>query len=487
MNRQIRSLSIIVVIMFLSLMGAATYIQVVAEPSLTADTRNVRSIYNSFNSQRGPILVDGTEIAVSTPAKDAFKWQRQYSDSNLYSSLTGYLSVVSDASTGLEQAYNEVLNGRSHSQTLAQINSIITGEKPKGGAIELTINPAMQRAAADGLGKIRGSVVALNPKTGAVLTMYSTPSFDANPIASHDRKTSLGAFDALNKDKYQPLVPKATADNFPPGSTFKIVTAAAMLSNGISPETILDAPQFLSLPDSDKKLPNYGNRVCGNGRVPLKYAFAMSCNTPFAKSAMELGADQVRKMASDFGFNETTDLSRLRVAKSNFPQKLYLPQLAYSAIGQFEVRATPLQMAVVAATIANDGVRMKPYVVGAELDSNLKPVSQTTPQIAANVLSPEVNKDLKSMMEYVVTSRFTTNVHLKDVKIAAKTGTAQTGVDGQDPHVWLVGYAPADNPQIAFAVLIEGVNQGGHDQNANRAARIAESLLSVGLSSRKAG
>ncbi|QPK94176.1 penicillin-binding protein 2 [Actinomyces sp. zg-332] len=487
MNRQIRRLSIIVVLMFIALMVSATYIQVIAEPSLSADSRNVRSIYNSFNKQRGPIIVDGAEIAASDPADDTFKWQRKYNDSNLYSHITGYLSVVSDASTGLEKAYNEVLNGRSHSQTLAQINSIITGEKPKGGAIELTLNPAMQRAAADGLGKLRGSVVALDPKTGAVLAMYSTPNYDANSIASHDRKTSLSAFDTLNKDKHQPLVPKATADNFPPGSTFKIITAAAMLSNGITPETILDAPQFLALPDSDKKLPNYANRPCGSGRVPLRYAFGMSCNTPFAKSAMELGADQIRKFAKDFGFNETTDLSRLNVAKSNFPNKLYLPQLAYSAIGQYEVRATPLQMAVVAATIANDGVRMKPYVVGAELDSNLKPVSQTTPEIAANVLTPQVAKDLKGMMEYVVTSRFTTNVHLKDVKIAAKTGTAQTGIDGQDPHAWLVGYAPADNPQIAFAVLIEGVDQGHHDENANRAARIAESLITAGLSSRKAG
>lgn len=486
MNRQIKRLTIIVIAMFVSLMVAATYVQVVAEPTLTADGRNVRTIYNSFNTQRGPIIVDGSEIVSSVPSDDNFKWQRNYADSNLYSHLTGYLSVASDASTGLEHAYTDVLNGRAKSQTLAQISTILTGEKPKGGAIELTINAQMQKAAADALGDKRGSVVALDPKTGAVLAMYSNPSYDANTIATHDRNASISAFEALNTDKNQPLVPKATNMNFPPGSTFKIITAAAMLSNGIGPDTILDAPQFLDLPQSDKELPNFNNRTCGNGRVPLKYAFAMSCNTPFAKSAMELGADEITKFATAFGFNETNDLSRLQLAKSNFPSGLYLPQLAYSSIGQFEVRATPLQMAVVAATVANDGVRMKPYLVAAELDSNLKPVSQTNPEVVANVLSPEVAKDLKGLMEYVVDSRFTTNVSVPGVKIAAKTGTAQTGIDGQDPHSWLVGFAPAENPQIAFAVIVEGVNQGGYRVTSAKVSEVVQAILNAGLS-RKAG
>ena len=482
MNRQIKHLSIIAIFMFIALMLAGTYLQVVAQPKLTADSRNVRTIYNTFNTQRGPIIVQGQEIASSTPANDTFKWQRTYADSNLYSHLTGYLSTVSDASTGLEYAYSDVLNGQSNSQTLAQIKSMITGEKPKGGAIELTLNAQMQKVAAQSLGNKRGSVVALNPKTGAILAMYSNPTYDANPIASHDKNTSLNAFNALNGDKTHPLVNKAmNGTTFPPGSTFKIITAAAMLSNGVGVETIVDAPQFLDLPDSNLVLPNYANRRCGSGKVSLKYAFGLSCNTAFGKAAMELGADQVRKYAQAFGFNQNIEVSRLKAVKSNFPSKLYLPQLAYSSIGQYEVSASPLQMALVAATVANDGVRMQPYIVASELDANLKPISVTEPKVAENVISPDVVKGLKTMMEYVVSSRLTTNVSLKDVKIAAKTGTAQTGVDGQEPHSWLVGFAPADNPQIAFAVLVEGIDQGAHDVTSNIAARTVENILRAGL------
>lgn len=482
MNRQIKRLSILVTFMLVALMVAATYIQVVKQPQLTADTRNVRTIYNSFNTQRGPIIVDGKQVASSVPADDNYKWQRVYEQSNLYSSITGYLSVVSDASTGIENYYSNVLNGNSHSQALMQIKNIITGEKPKGGAIELTINSKMQEIAAKSLKGKKGSVVALNPKTGAILAMYSNPNYDANSIATHNRANSLQAFNQLNGDNNQPLINKAISSSYPPGSSFKIITAAAMLSNGVTPDTIVDAPRFLSLPESNLTLPNYNNNFCGSGKVPLKFAFGLSCNTPFAKSAMNLGPKKVRSFAKAFGFDTAEKVSKMPVAKSNFPSKLFLPQLAYSAIGQYEVRATPLQMAMVAATVANNGVRMKPYVVNAELGSDLKPIAMTRPQIAQNnVISPKVAEDLKNMMKYVISSHMTTNFNLPGISVAAKTGTAETGVKGQDPHSWLVGFAPADDPQIAFAVLVEGISQGSHNITSDLAARTAESILRAGL------
>lgn len=481
MNNQIKRMSVICIVMFLALMVSATYIQVIDEPNLTSDGRNVRTIYNSFQNQRGAIIVAGQEIASSTPANDNFKWQRSYADSNLYSHLTGYLSVATDSATGLESAYSQVLNGQEHSQTLSQIRQILTGSKPKGGAIELTINPQMQRAAAESLGNFRGAVVALDPSTGAVLAMYSNPTYDANAIANHNRQEALAAYDQLNSDKFQPLVNKSMNSSFPPGSTFKILTTATMLENGITPETILDAPQFLDLPDSDKKLPNFANLPCGNGKVSLKYAFGKSCNTAFAKSAMELGPDKLREKATAFGFNEDVTVSKLKGAKSVFPQKLYQAQLAYSSIGQYDVRATPLQMAVVGATIANKGARMKPYLVSAELDSNLQPVNTTVPEVATQAISAEVANDLKSLMEYVVTSKMTTNVHLDGVSIAAKTGTAQTGNDNEEPHSWLVGFAPAEQPQIAFAVIIEGGDQGAHNVTAAQASKVVQAVLSAGL------
>ncbi|GAA4429586.1 penicillin-binding transpeptidase domain-containing protein [Georgenia halophila] len=467
MNPPIRRLAVVVVAMFLALMIAATSVQFFQADTLNAHPRNVRTIYREYGRDRGPIIVAGEAVASSVPVDDNYGYQRVYPEGELYAHVTGYFSTAHNRLTGLERAKNDVLNGTSSSLLLERIQTLVTGRQPQGGAVQLTIDPAAQQAAAEGLGDRSGAVVALDPSTGAILGMVSSPSFDPNALASHSREEADEAWEAYTgPDSGEPLVNRAIAgDQYAPGSTFKVITAAAALENGdYSPDTMVPGPTELDLPQTDHIIQNPGQLPCGDGsgEVTLLQAFRQSCNTTFGQLSMDLGDDALRAQAQAFGFGEELEIP-MEVTPSRFPEEPTPPELAMSGIGQASVRVTPLQMAMVAAAVANDGVQMHPHLVARELTADLEEVSVTQPRALRQSVSSETADALTGMMREVVANGTGTEAQIPGVEVAGKTGTAEISAE-VEPHSWFLGFADAaegSTPEVAVAVLVENGGDGG--------------------------
>lgn len=482
MNRQIKQISLLVGVLFMVLLLNLTNMQVVKAPALNADSRNARMVYAAYGRDRGPVVVGGKPIAKSEPIDDAFKYLRVYDQGVLYAHITGYFSTAFTSMTGLERAADDVLSGNSSSMFMQRVQDLITGAQPQGGGVELTIDPVAQQAAWDALGGRRGAAVALDPKTGAVLAQVSSPSFDPNTLASHDNATALASLQALEKDPNKPLYDRALAgDLYPPGSVFKIITASAMLRSGkYTPDTELDAPVTLTLPNTTSTLSNYGGQSCNGGRATLAKAFDLSCNTPFAKAAMDLGSKALEDEAAAYGFGTSIN-TPLPVTASVFGKDLDMPALAHSSIGQRDVRVTPMQMALVAATVANDGKQMKPYLVAREMNADLETLATTAPQLGLTPIDSSVAAQLKQMMVSEVSAGTGYQAAIPGISVAGKTGTAETGQAGA-PHTWFVGFAPADNPKVAVAVVVEGGDQGtSANTGGTVAAPIAKRIMQAVL------
>jgi peptidoglycan glycosyltransferase len=479
-NRPIRRLSIACLLLMMSLLIADNLIQLVQAGSLRDRPQNSRQREMDLARQRGPIVVDGKSVAESVPVDDVYKYQRRYPGGSLYAPVTGYFSIVS--STQVEQSENGVLSGQDNRLFIRRLSDYFTGRQPKGGTVELTLDPAVQEAAAAALGNRRGAVVALNPKTGAILALVTSPSFDPNLLAVHDGTTLNNNDRKLTSDPAKPLLDRATELTYPPGSTFKLITAAAALSSGkYTTDTQIDAPNVLQLPQSTNTLSNFGGETCsGTQRESLLEALKTSCNTAFAKLGLTLGAKALSDQAKKFGFNTTVAGFPLRQAASVFPDNIDLPETALSAIGQFDVRTTPLQMAMVAAAIANGGKEMKPYVVKQTLAPDLSTLQTTVPQQIAQPIDGNVAAQLTTMMTAVVNGGTGVNAAIPNIQVAGKTGTAQNAV-GQAPHSWFVGFAPADNPAVAVCVFVE--NSGGdlNGQGGVIAAPIAATVMAKAL------
>jgi penicillin-binding protein A len=462
-NQPIRRLATVVALMFLALMVSATSVQFFQAGALNTDGRNVRTVYREYGRDRGPIVVAGESVASSSPVEDVYGYQRSYSPGPLYAHATGYFSTAFNRLTGLEATENEVLNGTSSSLLLQRIQTLVTGQQPQGGAVELTLDPAAQQAAAEALGDREGAVVAIEPATGAILAMVSSPSFDPNSLATHNRDDAQAAWTALNEDPAEPLVNRAIAgDQYAPGSVFKVVTAAAALeAEHLTPDSPVPGPTELTLPQTSHVIQNPLQRACGDGsgEVPLIVAFRQSCNTTFAQLAMDMGEEELRAQAEAFGFDQPLEIP-LKVTPSRFPAEPSPPELAMSGIGQSDVRVTPLQMAMVTAAIANDGVQMQPYLVARELSPDLEVVATTEPNELRESVSPETAAHLTEMMVEVVNNGTGTAAQIPGVQVAGKTGTAEISADVA-PHAWFMGFAGADNPEVAVAVVVENAGDGG--------------------------
>lgn len=487
MNSQVRKLMVVVIVMFVTLFVSTSIIQFFQAPSLKADGRNSRTIFETSGRHRGQIIVGGQAIASSQPSDDAFKYQRIYSPGPLYAPITGYYSGNLGVSTGLEATANDVLVGDAPSLLRQRIQRLFTGQKPQGGSVELTLDPHVQQAAWKALNGRRGAAVAYNPQTGAILAAVSSPSYDPNKLVVHDNKAAVEADKAYQADPAKPMDNRAFGNHrYFPGSTFKLITAAAALSSGdYSPDTTVDAPVELKLPQTDITLKNYGGETCGDGHPTLQYTLEHSCNTPFASIGMELGKDAIADTAEAFGFNQSMTIP-LPVGKSFFPsnEPLSDANLAMSSIGQYSVQATPLQMAVVAGTIANGGEMMQPYVIERELDGDLDQTKHTTPKKLGNPISQSVSDDLKTMMISVVENGNSTAAKIPGVQVAGKTGTAEHGDDKNTADAWWVGFAPADNPTIAVAVVVEGGQPGLQSGlGARDALPVAKSMIQAHLAS----
>lgn len=481
MNDALRRITTVAFVMLLVLMIAATWIQVVDAPNLNADNRNVRTMYREYGNSRGSIIVDGDSVAISSPSDDAFGFQRSYTDGPKYAPLTGYYSIVFGR-TAIESSENQVLNGTADSLFITRMQDLIIGRQPKGSSVELTVSAAVQQAAWDALGDQRGAVVALDPSTGAILAMVSKPSFDPNALAGHDTAKANDAYQSLLAADGDPLINRTLATTYPPGSTFKLLVAAAALESGeFEPDTLIPAPQQLPLPQSNSVLGNFGGATCSpTDEMTVADALRISCNTAFAQLGMDVGGDALRDMSEEFGFSKQFDVP-MRSAASKFPDELDAPQTALSSIGQYEVAATPLQMALVAATIGNHGTQMNPFSVATVRDRDLNPITEASPKELGNPISLATANELTDMMVGVVESGSGTAAQISGVEVAGKTGTAQT-TDEAAPHAWFVGFAPADDPQIAVAVIVEnGGSLGSEATGGAVAAPIARAVLQAGL------
>ncbi len=483
MNAPVRRVFVVVMIMSLALMVSITAVQYLRAPSLNDDGRNVRALYREYGRDRGPIVVAGEPVAVSEPVDDAFSYLRTYPKGALMAPVTGYFSLVNGI-TGMERAENGVLNGTSSSLLLERIQSLFTGSQPQGGSVELTIDPAAQQAAADAFGDQVGAAVALDPKTGAVLALFSTPSFDPNVLAGHDTQAVADAYAALDADPAKPLDNRAIAGTlYPPGSTFKLVTTAALLAEGYTADSQVPAPDSYQLPGSTATLGNPGGERCGDGQsVTLEFALQVSCNTPFAILGVEMGDDALRAQAEAFGWGQDLDIP-LVVTPSIFPEDPDAAQTAMSSIGQFDVRATPIQMAMVSAAVANGGVLMRPYLTATTRGPNLDILSQTEPSVFSTPMTEANAAELRDMMINVVENGTGFRAQIPGVQVAGKTGTAQTA-EGQPPHAWFTAFAPADDPQVAVAVVVEYGGSLGNDATGSRvAAPIAKAIMEAVLGS----
>ena len=468
MNRQIHQITILVVVMFLALSASLTSVQGLARPALwqgsssqgtlTTDSRNSRTVYAEFGTDRGQIMVGDTAVADSVKTDDAFSYQRTYPGGQLYAPATGYFSTAFASMTGLERAENSVLNGQDPALFSSRVKALITGETQHGGAIELTIDPSVQQAAWDALDGRRGSVVALDPSTGAILAMVSSPSYDPSAFATRDGNAANEANTTLSQDPSRPLDNRAIAGNrYPPGSTFKIITTAAALRTGkITTDAEVDAPDTITLPGTNHALENYGGESCGGSRTTFTYAFAESCNPPFAQLAMNVGEKELSKEAKNWGFDSELSIP-LKVTPSTYPHNDSQAQTAMAGIGQASVQATPLRMAMVAATVANKGEQMTPYLVSRTLDPDLNEVSSTATKVARTPIDSATATSLSSLMQEAVATGTGTSAQVSGVQVAGKTGTAETGTDS-GPTTWFVGFAGTDinKPEIALAVVLDG-------------------------------
>jgi len=481
MNEPVRRLSVVVLVMFLALMVAASWIQVVQAGSLNADGRNVRTLYREFGNFRGPFIVDGERIVYSAPIDDPFNYQRTYTDGELYAAATGYYSIVFGR-TALEQTENSLLAGSSDALFWNRLRDLFGGKEQRGASIELTLRAELQRVAAEQLGNQKGAVVALDPRTGEILAMVTSPTFDPAALASHDSSEVNDAYAALDADPDEPLVNRAIAgDTYPPGSTFKLIVAAAALQANYTPDSTVYAPDEFPLPGSSATIENYGGESCGpTPQISLERALTISCNTAFADLGVTLGWDAIRSEAEAFGWTDTFRVP-LVVTPSRLPLDPDEAQVAMSSIGQFDVRATPMQMAMVAAAIANNGRLMTPYLVDTARASDLTIIQRSQPTLYGTPMTSAESNQLTQMMVSVVENGTGKAAQIRGVTVAGKTGTAETG-NGTPPHAWFVGFAPADNPVVAVAVIVENGGSMGSEATGGRiAAPIAKSVMQKAL------
>jgi len=486
MNHGLRRVSILVLIMFGLLLVNVNYVQAFQATSFAGDPGNGRVFSQQFQYQRGPIITsDGKMIADSVPVKGIYSYQRHYLQGPVYAPVTGYDSMY--GVTGIEAAENKLLNGTDTQLAVRNLVDMITGKKKKGATVQLTVNSAAQQAAYRGLkaSGLPGAAVAIDPSTGAILAMASVPTYDPNSYTTFSGKQLNRIDNQYRNSKSQPLLNRALNATYPPGSTFKVVTSSTAFSgNGYNPDKVVYAPTNLKLPNTSNQLINFDNEACGSGRVPVLYAFTVSCNTVFGDIGMKLGGAKLRAQADKFGFNNPNLTIPVPVAPSNYPAVSDPALTAYSAIGQYNDTVTPLQEAMLSAAIANNGALMKPYLVQKATAPDLTPLQSAQPSMLSQAVSSGVAQEVGRMMRSVVADPAGT-AHISagtgaaaSLNIAGKTGTAQNGMNniGLDDAVF-TGFAPYGNPKIAVGVVVQGGGLGA-DASAPIAVQIIQAYLS---------
>ncbi len=473
MNKPIRVLSVFCLLLFVALMVNVTYLQYFRAGELNQDPRNRRVIDAAFSRDRGPIVVDSTAVAQSVPTDTRYEFQREYPDPEVYAHVTGFFSFYSQ--TGIEQTQNQVLSGDDPRLFVNRLVDLVSNSSAEGGRVQLTINPAAQQAAYDAFRALgedtRGAVVALEPSTGKILALVSLPTYDPNPLASHDLTAASGAYDELDQREDEPLLNRSIATRLPPGSTFKIVTAAAAIEDGLidGVDDMVPGGSSYQLPltEGETGLIDNGGRSCGETEVSFTQSLEQSCNTTYLQLADELGVDKLTETAEAFGFNSSYLDDLQPQAESVYPgpkgeDDPDAAQTALTGIGQWNVAATPLQMAMVAGGIANSGVVMKPYLVDQVLSPDLAVLSRTDPREFSRATSARTADIISEALVNTVSRGTATPAQIPGVEVAGKTGTAEN-CDGCPNYAWFVSFAPADDPQVAVAVMVQNSSTSPDD------------------------
>jgi penicillin-binding protein A len=477
MDRRIRRLAAGLLVLFLAVFGAVNYVQVVAADRIADNPANAyRQIIAEYKVKRGTILANDAEtpLAFSEKSRGILEFQRKYPQGPLYSNFTGYYSLYYGRSE-LEESFNEYLAGDAPELLPQTLGDFVLGRPKRGASIVTTIDPELQALAQDlvedtGTFEEGGAIFAMDPQTGDVLLSASNPTFDPTPLASQDPKEVRRTWERLNDDRARPLRSRANDELFPPGSTFKMVTAAAALENGYTPNTLIPNPGELDLPLTDNTLQNFGGGVCpGGSQIRLADAFRISCNVSFGGIALDIGPKKLSEQTRRFGFCLDAPPSSECLSEpvpydtawtqGRIPEPAYFegndPLVAFSGIGQDEVKANPMQMALVASAIANGGVLMRPRLVTEVRDPSGQIVTQFEPEEFGTPISAQTAEDLRDMMVSVVSPLGTASAAaIPGIEVAGKTGTAQH-LEGQAPHAWFVSFATDDQGrQIAVAVIV---------------------------------
>ncbi|MFE3602106.1 penicillin-binding transpeptidase domain-containing protein [Streptomyces sp. NPDC059096] len=488
MNKPLRRIAIFCGLLMLALLLRENWLGFVRSNELSSHDFNKRVQIERYSSARGNIIVDGKPITGSAKTDDTYyTYKRTYTDGPMWAPVTGFASQAFGA-TQIESIEDGILTGNDDRLFFDRTMSMFTGDEKKGGNVVTTLSGAAQKAAYEGLGKKKGAVAAIEPATGKILALASTPSYDPATFAGRTEKDSK-AWVGLDKknDPNDPMLNRALRETYPPGSTFKVLTAAAALEHGKVSD--VDAPTETPLPwimpGTTRPLPNEGNIPCENAtlRVSLRY----SCNTVFGKLGSDLGKDKMLETAKKFGFNEEQFVP-VRAAASVFPEDINSSQTALSSIGQFDTRATPLQMAMIAAAVANDGKLMKPYMIDRLESPSVDVLEKTEPEELSRPLSQENAQKLQSIMETVVDEGTGTNAKIPNVTVGGKTGTAQHGENNsKNPYAWFISYAKTgDGSPVAVAVVVADSDASRDDiSGGGLAAPIAKDVMKAVIDSKK--
>jgi peptidoglycan glycosyltransferase len=479
MIKSLRISGAFVLVLFIALFLSTSVVQVLAANTISQDDRNVRNLYQSFSAERGQIFAGNVEVASSVPVDTQYRFLRTYPYPELYAPIVGYYTL-NQGNAGIESALNPLLTGQASSQFMEQVNALVTGSSPRGATVVLTIDHELQQVAADALGDRRGAVVAIEPSTGRILAMVSSPSFDPNQLASHSTLNVLEYYQSVIADDKDPLANRAIAgDQYFPGSVFKVLVAAAALESGRyqAGSEFENLPE-LRLPLSTSIVTNSGGRLCGIGEtVTIETALVLSCNVPFAELGRDLGEGAIGEMADAFGFEARLEIP-LSVTPSRYPRGMDQAQLMLSSFGQYDVRVTPLQVAMMSAAVANDGQLMSPQLVQEVLANDLRLLEEFEPSVYSTPISKRTANELSRMMVNGVSQGVASAAQVPGVPVAGKTGTAETGI-GEGRSFWFTGFAPANDPKIAVAVVVEGESADGTGNSV--AGPIARAVLEKGV------
>ena len=482
MNRQIRRLGIALLVLYAALFVQLNVVQVIRADEYNDNPRNNRAVTRDYSRARGDIVsADGDVLATSVPVDSRFERQRTYppETAELFAHVTGFFSFTS-GSDGVEETYNDELAGRAAATSIEGFADLLLDEERQAD-VRLTIPTAVQRVAREQLGDRRGSVVAIDPRDGSILALWSFPSYDPNPLSSVDQDLARDARSLLLAAEGNPLLPRSYRETFFPGSTFKVVTTSAALADGATlAEPVLPVERQFVPPQTRTPIRNFGGGACGGNLTDL---LRVSCNTGFAALGVTIGADTLVPQAEAYGFNSRPPLDLPNPATSTINDvesfRDNIPVLAQTALGQNAVRASPLEMALIAAGIANGGEIMTPHVLADVRDQNGEVIDSYEPTPWMRATSPEVAAEVTTAMRVVAEQGTATRLQVPGVPTAGKTGTAQIG-NGQS-HAWIIGFAPADNPRVAVAVIVEG-QPGASEQTGGRvAAPIGQAVLQAAL------